>query len=127
MCNGIFAPFINCPPEPNGGTPCEGFAGTLRPGSTPEQAIDALKRIGISVPSNYMPRRANGGKGWVFQEPGAGANRGAITAMESDANPILYPNGYARKFNWQDGGQPLDLNGKPGSRSDTHFGFGPEE
>jgi hypothetical protein len=51
----------------------------------------------------------------VFQKPGSTGNKDMIRIMDPTAR---YPNGYARVYN--EYGQPVDVNGKPKSRAETH-------
>jgi hypothetical protein len=68
------------------------------------------------IPAGWKGRVADNGKGLVFQKPGSAGNANMIRIM--DPTP-KYPNGYVRFFN--DGGQPLDVFGKPGSKAATHI------
>lgn len=73
------------------------------------------------VPEDWVPRRADNGKGWVWQKPGAERNEN----MFRDAEPTdRYPNGYVRFYNKD--GQPVDLNGKPGDKASTHIPKNPD-
>ncbi|WP_148086376.1 RHS repeat-associated core domain-containing protein [Micromonospora sp. HM5-17] len=79
----------------------------------------AAKLWGRQVPSGWMPRVANNGKGVVFQRSGAQGNADMIRVM--DPTP-MYPQGYVRIHNSH--GQPVDVNGKPGSKAATHIPLG---
>lgn len=68
------------------------------------------------IPAGWKGRVADNGKGLVFQKPGSTGNANMIRIM--DPTP-KYPNGYVRFFN--DGGQPLDVFRKPGSKAATHI------
>ncbi|ROP37183.1 RHS repeat domain-containing protein [Saccharothrix texasensis] len=68
------------------------------------------------VPKNWVGAPAANGKGIIYQRPGATANADMIRIM--DPTP-MYPNGYVRVHNKH--GQPVDVNGKPGSKADTHI------
>jgi hypothetical protein len=68
------------------------------------------------IPAGWKGRVADNGKGLVFQKPGSIGSANMIRIM--DPTP-KYPNGYVRVYN--DGGQPLDVFGKPGSKAATHI------
>ena len=68
------------------------------------------------VPAGWVGRVADNGKGLVFQKPGSSGNNDLIRIMDPTA---AYPNGYARVHN--EYGQPVDVNGKPKSRAETHI------
>lgn len=70
----------------------------------------------FDIPGGYVGREAENGKGIVYQRPGAPENAGSIRIMEPTEQ---YPNGYFRYYNPR--GQPLDVNGQPGSRGATHI------
>ena len=70
----------------------------------------------IPVPDNWVARVADNGRGIVYQRPGATGNADMVRIMEPTAR---YPQGYVRFYNSY--GQPLGINGKPGSRADTHI------
>lgn len=55
--------------------------------------------------------------GSCTQRPGAPGNAVSIRIMEPTEQ---YPNGYFRYYNSEGRGQPLDVNGKPGSPGATH-------
>ena len=83
----------------------------------PSGALDDLARIGDDLaPNGWVSRTADNGKGTVWQRPGATGNADMVRVMEPTD---LYPNGYARFYNQH--GQPLNLAGKPGPRSETHI------
>ncbi|MFE3546003.1 hypothetical protein ACFXK0_23835 [Nocardia sp. NPDC059177] len=68
------------------------------------------------VPDDWEARLADNGKGWVWQKPGSNFNQNTFR----DALPTKdYPNGYVRFYN--EHGQPLKLDGKPGSNAETHI------
>lgn len=73
------------------------------------------------VPKDWEVRRARNGKGWTWQRPGAKDNADSVRIMEPDAR---YPNGYARIYN--EHGQPIDLNGKPSGKGQTHIPLRPD-
>jgi hypothetical protein len=68
------------------------------------------------VPAGWTGRVADNGKGLVFQKPGSTGNADLIRIMDPTAQ---HPNGYARVHNQY--GQPVDVNGKPGSKAATHI------
>lgn len=74
-----------------------------------------------SVPEGWEVRRADNGKGWVWQKPGSSGNANTVRDAEPNAR---YPHGYVRFYN--EHGQPIDLNGKPGSKADTHIPKNPD-
>jgi RHS repeat-associated protein len=70
------------------------------------------------LPADWSARRADNGKGWVYQAPGPHLNQ------NSDSYRVMeptdkYPNGYVRFYNKH--GQPIRADGKPGSQAETHF------
>lgn len=73
------------------------------------------------VRQGWQARVADNGKGRVWQQPGATGNANSVRVMESTES---YPNGYVRFYNEQ--GQPIGLNGKPGPNSETHIPRGPD-
>ncbi len=73
------------------------------------------------VADDFISEVANNGKGTVWRAPGMTGNGGTVRIMEPTAQ---YPNGYVRFFN--EGGQPLGLNGKPGPNSVTHIPINPD-
>lgn len=101
----------------------EALAGDLSPeaedllgGSGPEceAGSDLLSRM--SIPSDWVARVADNGKGIVYQEVGAEGNANSIRIMEPTAE---YPMGYLRYYN--NYGQPLDINGQPGDLASTYI------
>lgn len=68
------------------------------------------------VPRDWVSRPAENGKGRVWQDPSAKGNENSMRIM--DPTP-RYPDGYVRFYN--EYGQPLDLDGKPGPNSLTHI------
>ena len=99
-------------------------AGRGAGGTPPPTVVPSAGRTFVStpwgtvydVPAGWTSRVADNGKGLVFQKPGSTGNADLIRIM--DPTP-MYPNGYARVHNRY--GQPVDVIGKPGSRSDTHI------
>jgi RHS repeat-associated protein len=73
------------------------------------------------VGDGWTARTADNGKGSVWQAPGATGNADMVRTM----NPTpRYPNGYVRFYNKH--GQPIGLNGKPGSKAETHIPMNPD-
>ena len=99
-------------------------AGKKAGGTPPTNVLPSSGRTYVStpwgavydVPAGWTSRVADNGKGLVFQKPGSVGNADMIRIM--DPTP-LYPNGYSRVHNGY--GQPVDVNGKPGSKADTHI------
>ncbi|WHU47233.1 hypothetical protein QNM97_25380 [Gordonia sp. L191] len=73
------------------------------------------------VPSDWVPRRSDNGKGWVWQKPGATGNADSVRVMQPDARN---PSGYVRIYNGH--GQAIDLNGKPSGNPQTHIPIKPD-
>jgi RHS repeat-associated protein len=67
---------------------------------------------------NWSSRRADNDKGWVYQAPGPHVHKDANSFRVMDPTD-MYPNGYVRFYNQI--GQPIDVNGKPTGRAETHF------
>jgi hypothetical protein len=78
------------------------------------EAIPGL-RIG------WQGRVADSNRGWVWQRPGASGNADMLRVMDPTSR---YPNGYARFYN--DRGQPLGMDARPGTMDETHFPRDPE-
>ncbi len=70
----------------------------------------------FNIPPGWVGRTADNGQGWVYQRPGAAGNSDMIRIM--DPTP-KYPEGYVRVHNSQ--GQPIGIDGKPGTKADTHI------
>lgn len=97
------------------------------------EPIQTNKGSGMATPLEQTPppgvkqgwssRPANNGKGTVWQRPGADGNADQVRIMDPGADP-RYPNGYVRFYN--NYGQPVGLDGKPGSRADTHIPRNPD-
>lgn len=75
------------------------------------------------IPPDWVARPADNGMGTVYQQPGAVGNSNSIRIMEPGANP-QYPNGYVRFTNEHN--QPINLDGKPGTRAETHIPRNPD-
>ena len=73
-------------------------------------------RFARGVKPGWTSRAADNGRGSVYQKPGATGNASSMRVMKSTPQ---YPNGYARFYN--NHGQPVNLNGKPGPNSQTHI------
>ncbi|MFE2231713.1 polymorphic toxin-type HINT domain-containing protein [Streptomyces sp. NPDC059442] len=73
------------------------------------------------VGDDWVGRRADNGKGTVWQRPGSTGNADMVRVMDPTG---MYPNGYVRFHNKS--GQPIGLNGKPGSKADTHIPMNPD-
>ncbi|MFJ9854995.1 polymorphic toxin-type HINT domain-containing protein [Streptomyces sp. NPDC101150] len=87
-------------------TPCTPAIGPQRP---------------TGVGDDWVARAADNGKGSVWQKPGATGNADMLRVM----NPTgRYPDGYVRFTNKH--GQPIGLDGKPGSKADTHIPMNPD-
>lgn len=73
------------------------------------------------VGEDWVARTADNGKGIVWQSPSSTGNADSLRVM----NPTdTYANGYARFYNKD--GQPIGLDGKPGSRAATHIPMNPD-
>lgn len=73
------------------------------------------------VKPGWKARPADNGKGTVYQKPGSVGNANSMRVMEPTSK---YPNGYVRFYN--EHGQPIGLNGKPGPNSETHIPIRPD-
>ena len=65
---------------------------------------------------SWSARRADNNKGTVWQAPDATGNADMVRIMQPTS---MYPNGYVRFYN--NSGQPVGLNGKPGPKPETHI------
>lgn len=70
------------------------------------------------IPAGWTNRVARNGKGVIFQKPGPLLHPDAYMIRIMDPTN-RYPDGYIRVHNKY--GQPIGLDGKPGSRDTTHF------
>ncbi|MFD0417145.1 polymorphic toxin-type HINT domain-containing protein [Streptomyces sp. NPDC127108] len=87
-------------------TPCPPAIGPQRP---------------AGVGDDWVARAADNGKGSVWQKPGSTGNSDMLRVM----NPTgRYPNGYVRFTNKH--GQPIGVDGKPGSKAETHIPMNPD-
>lgn len=57
----------------------------------------------------------------MWQKYGSSGNSDSMRIMDPTAR---YPNGYVRYYN--EHGQPINLDGKPGSYPETHFPIEPD-
>jgi hypothetical protein len=73
------------------------------------------------VGDDWAARLADRGMGSVWQKPGSTGNADMVRLMSPTDR---YPNGYVRFYN--EGGQPIGLNGKPGSQAATHIPMNPD-
>lgn len=82
-------------------------------------------RRGNPVPRGAKPgwtsRAADNGKGTVWQKPGATGNADSLRKMQPTSR---YPHGYVRFYNQH--GQPIGLNGRPGTQPETHIPLRPD-
>jgi RHS repeat-associated protein len=91
-------------------------AGSLRSGSSAEEARSAGNDSGFGISDQYVAEQARNGKGWTFRPPGSEGNDNIIRVMEPTPR---YPDGYVRVYN--DYGQPVNLEGKPLGPEETHL------
>ncbi|WP_071287833.1 hypothetical protein [Mycolicibacterium llatzerense] len=75
------------------------------------------------VKPGWPARPANNGKGTIYQKPGSPGDSNSVRVMEPGADP-RYPNGYVKFTNEHN--QPITLDGKPGSRAETHIPRNPD-
>ena len=71
--------------------------------------------------ATWEGRVANNGKGEVWQRPGAPFDADEIRFMDPSPD---YPDGCVRFYNSE--GQPIDLNGKPTGKNQTHIPINPD-
>jgi len=98
------------------------ISGSLRPGSTADEARAAAEASGYSIPSSYVAEPAVNGKGWVFREAGSIGNANIVRVGESD---LQNPTGYARYYNSE--AQPTNIYGSPRSNDETHLPLNNDE
>ncbi|MGD0442223.1 MAG: RHS repeat-associated core domain-containing protein [Acidimicrobiales bacterium] len=106
---------------------CSLAVGGLKSGSTADEARTAANDSGYHIPSDYIARPADNGKGWVFSPSGAQDDESVIRVMEPTAR---YPDGYVRTYNSQ--GYPTDAQGnqigsKGVGQDETHFPLPPDD
>ena len=75
------------------------------------------------VPNGWAARPADIGMGTVYQKPRSLGNSNSVRIMEPGADS-RYPNGYV-KFT-KEHNQPINLDGRPGGRADTHIPRNPD-
>ena len=105
-------PVVDC----SGGTLA---TGSVRPGSSADEARAAAAASGYEIPDNYVAERAANDQGWVFRAPGSTGNANIVRVGEPNAQN---PTGYVRYYN--SFGQAItgpSPGGKPGSDPDTHL------
>ncbi|WP_026929754.1 hypothetical protein [Glycomyces tenuis] len=97
-----------------------GTGTSVRGGSVPAPSTRSTPRRGDrrprGVPPTWTDSPARNGKGRVWQRPGAEGNADMLRLMDPDED---YPYGYVRFYNEHN--QPIRLDGKPGSQSETHI------
>jgi hypothetical protein len=69
-----------------------------------------------NVPADWKGRAADNSRGVIYQKPGSFGNADSIRIMRPTSS---YPQGYLRYYNGL--GQPLDVDGQPGSPAVTHI------
>lgn len=97
-----------------------------QPALDAERAADAARSRGSTAEERalargWSQRTADNGLGTVYQRPGATGNADMLRVMGPTQR---YPHGYVRFHN--EYGQPIGLDGKPGSRADTHIPRNPD-
>lgn len=102
------------PIGPPGGGRSGGPGGREPP--PPRKFVTTPRGTTFQIPGSWPSRPANNDRGIVYQRPGAMGDAHSIRIM--DPTP-RHPNGYYVYYNKY--GQPLDVNGKPGSPDATHI------
>jgi RHS repeat-associated protein len=97
------------------------LGGDPSPYSNAARGAKSVDELVPGVKQGWSSRLADNGKGTVWQAPTSTGNAKTVRVMEPTER---YPNGYVRFFN--EHGQPIGLNGKPGPRSDTHIPRNPD-
>ncbi len=83
----------------------------------PRKFVTTPRGTTFPIPGNWPSRPAENGRGIIFRRPGATTRNGdSVRIMEPTSR---HPEGYYVYYNKQ--GQPLDVNGKPGSPDATHI------
>ncbi|MDI5970086.1 RHS repeat-associated core domain-containing protein [Streptomyces sp. SL13] len=118
------------PTDQNASSPAEADLHTcyVLAGATPTLVHDSTPCTPVIGPQrpkgvgdDWVARTADNGKGTVWQKPGSTGNAEMLRVM----NPTgRYPDGYVRFTN--EHGQPIGLDGKPGSKADTHIPMNPD-
>jgi hypothetical protein len=108
-------------PGPGGPAPQAGGESTPTPEPTPTPAEEPPPPPPPGAKPGWEPRVSDNGKGTNYQDPDAMGNADMVRVM--DPTP-KYPNGYVRFYNHD--GQPIGLNGKPGSQGETHIPKAPD-
>ncbi|WBP96732.1 hypothetical protein O6072_11455 [Mycolicibacterium neoaurum] len=75
------------------------------------------------VQPGWPARPADRGPGTVYQKPSSPGDSNSVRIMEPGADP-RYPNGYVKFTNEHN--QPINLDGKPGPRAETHIPRNPD-
>ncbi|MDZ7886255.1 MAG: hypothetical protein U5N53_26640 [Mycobacterium sp.] len=75
------------------------------------------------VKPGWSSRPADRGSGTVYQKPNSPGDSNSIRIMEPGTDP-RYPNGYVKFTNEHN--QPINLDGKPGPRAETHIPRNPD-
>ncbi|MEU8242045.1 putative T7SS-secreted protein [Actinoplanes missouriensis] len=84
-------------------------------------AADSTAGSPAGVKPGWSSRPADNGHGTVYQKPGSAGNADMVRVMEPTPR---YPDGYVRFYNQH--GQPVGLDGKPGPNSATHIPIRPD-
>jgi hypothetical protein len=75
------------------------------------------------VKPGWPSRPADRGSGTVYQKPNSPGDSNSVRIMEPGSDP-RYPNGYVKFTNEHN--QPINLDGKPGPRAETHIPRNPD-